>query len=49
VPQVALEMGNSPQMIFQHYRELVDERDAELWFSIVPPAAAKNVVQMRRR
>ncbi len=48
-PQVALEMGNSPQVIFKNYLELVDERDAEKWFAIVPPAAAPNVVQMKRR
>ena len=45
-PQVALEMGNSPQIIIKDYRELVDERDAAAWFSIVPPAMAVNVVQM---
>ncbi|MGH7869476.1 MAG: hypothetical protein ACREP9_18050 [Candidatus Dormibacteraceae bacterium] len=27
--QVALEAGNSPQMIFEHYRELVTERAAK--------------------
>jgi integrase len=34
--QVALEAGNSPQMIFQHYRELVTEREANDWFSTIP-------------
>jgi len=34
--QVALEAGNSPKMIFQHYRELVTPEDAEKWFSIEP-------------
>ncbi|HTV42034.1 MAG TPA: site-specific integrase [Candidatus Sulfotelmatobacter sp.] len=33
---VALEAGNSPQMIFRHYRQLVTESDAAKWFSIVP-------------
>jgi hypothetical protein len=32
--QVALEAGNSPQMIFRHYRELVRPADAEKWFGI---------------
>ena len=32
--QVALEAGNSPQMIFQHYRELVRPADAEKWFAV---------------
>ena len=36
--QVALEAGNSPQMIFGHYRELVRGMDAEKWFSITPEA-----------
>ena len=34
--QVALEAGNSPQMIFGHYRELVRAMDAEKWFEITP-------------
>lgn len=37
VAQVALEAGNSPQIIFSNYRELVKPKQAELWFSIVPP------------
>ena len=36
VAQVALEAGNSPQMIFKHYRELVRPKEAEAWFNIVP-------------
>ncbi len=36
VAQVALEAGNSPQMIFQHYRELVRPAEAKAWFAIVP-------------
>ncbi len=43
VDQVALEAGNSPSMIFQHYRELVTPADASAWFS-VRPAAPGNVV-----
>lgn len=34
--QVALEAGNSPQMIFRHYRELVSEERAKEWFAIQP-------------
>ncbi len=45
--RVALEMGNSPQMLFRNYRELADEQDAAGWFSI-PAAHAANVVQMKR-
>jgi integrase len=36
--QVALEAGNSPTMIFRHYRELVTPAQAEAWFSIRPKA-----------
>jgi integrase len=36
VAQVALEAGNSPGMIFKHYRELVREADGKKWFAIAP-------------
>ncbi len=45
--KVALEMGNTPAMIFRHYRELVTPQDAAAWFSIAPSQAA-NVVQMSK-
>jgi integrase len=35
--QVALEAGNSPTIIFKHYRELVSLESAEQWFAIKPP------------
>lgn len=34
--QVALEAGNSPKIIFEHYRELVTEQDALQWFEVMP-------------
>lgn len=34
--KVALEMGNSPQMIFQHYRELVTPEQGKEWFAVAP-------------
>jgi hypothetical protein len=34
--QVALEAGNSPSIIFKHYRELTTEAQAVKWFSIMP-------------
>ena len=37
--QVSLEAGNSPQMIFRHYRELVTEKEAGAWFGITPETA----------
>ena len=36
VAKVALEAGNSPQIIFQHYRELVQPKEAKAWFGIKP-------------
>jgi hypothetical protein len=36
VNQVALEAGNSPQVIFSNYRELVTPQDAKAWFAITP-------------
>jgi integrase len=34
--EVALEAGNSPAMIHQHYKALVTRSEAEAWFSIQP-------------
>jgi hypothetical protein len=33
---VALEAGNSPEVIFSHYRELVTPEAATAWFSVKP-------------
>jgi integrase len=38
VHQVSLEAGNSPNMVFAHYRQLVRESEAAEWFSIAPAA-----------
>ena len=38
VDRVALEAGNSPEMIFEHYRELVTAEAATKWFSVTPKA-----------
>jgi integrase len=45
VNRVALEAGNSPQMIFRHYRELCTPQQAKTWFSIAPEQAP-NVVPL---
>ncbi len=34
--KVALELGNTPEKLFHHYRELVIPEAAKEWFSIVP-------------
>ena len=46
VHQVSLEAGNSPQMVFKHYRQLVSETQATEWFGIVPPKDWKNITPM---
>jgi integrase len=43
--QVALEAGNSAQMIFAHYRQLVTESEAGKWFAVFPQAA-QNIVRL---
>jgi site-specific recombinase XerD len=43
VNRVALEAGNSPQMIFRHYHELAIPQQARTWFAIAPEQAP-NVV-----
>ena len=37
VARTSLEAGNSPKMIFRHYREIVDDEAAKAWWSIHPP------------
>jgi site-specific recombinase XerD len=39
--ETAALMGNSPQMIFAHYRELVRPADADAFFRILPPPDAR--------
>jgi hypothetical protein len=34
--RVALEAGNSPEVIFGHYRELVTPEAAKAWFDVKP-------------
>jgi integrase len=46
--QTALEAGNSVQICFSNYRELVTPEDAARWFNIFPEGvAASNVTPMR--
>jgi integrase len=44
VGKVALEAGNSPQMVFKHYRQLVTKEEATEWFSITPQRTDEKVV-----
>ena len=43
--KTALEAGNSPQMVFSHYHELVEPGQGEAWFNVAPASEA-NVVAM---
>ena len=44
VAQVALEAGNSPQIVFAHYRELVRPAEAKAWFGIEPEKSGKIIL-----
>jgi integrase len=39
--KVALEAGNSPGVVFRHYREIVKPIEATAWFSIMPESPAQ--------
>lgn len=43
--QTSLEAGNSPAVVFRHYRELVQPSDAVAWFNVAPKMPA-NVTPM---
>ncbi|MEW6160733.1 MAG: hypothetical protein AB1813_25155 [Verrucomicrobiota bacterium] len=45
--QVALEAGNSAEMIFKHYRELVKPEAAKAWFAVAPNQP-ENVIQVAK-
>lgn len=42
--QVALEMGNSPAMIFRHYRANATREQAEAWFGCVRPTSTASAL-----
>jgi integrase len=45
----AAQAGNSPAMIHAHYKGLATKAEAEKWFNVIPPGAAKNVIPLRIR
>jgi integrase len=48
--ETAQRMGNSPQMIFAHYREMVRPADADAFFAILPPSdAVRRAADARAR
>ena len=42
--QVALEAGNSPTMLFRHYRALATTEEGKAWFNVMPTTASGKVV-----
>jgi hypothetical protein len=42
----AAQAGNSPAMIHAHYKGLATKADAEKWFAVEPPEAAKNLIPL---
>lgn len=46
VPAVALECGNSPNVIFSNYRALASEADGKAWFAVLPPPTVGNIVPL---
>src|SRR5262249_28055722 len=49
VNALALEMGNSPEMIFAHYRELVRPKEAARYWSLKPVTGkSRKIVSMTR-
>ena len=44
--QVALEAGNSPAMLFRHYRALATEDEGKAWFSITANPSSEKVVSI---
>jgi len=37
--KVSFEMGNSPKMVFEHYREIVTPEQGQRWFATIPQEA----------
>jgi integrase len=46
VNSLALEMGNSPDMIFSHYHELVEPKHARQYWEIKPARRSRKIVSM---
>ena len=45
-PQVAMEAGNSVEIIQRHYNKRATEKEAKTFFALVPDEAPKNVIHM---
>lgn len=42
VAETSLEAGNTPDIVFKHYRELVTKQEGENWFEIAPAQKEKT-------
>jgi hypothetical protein len=40
--RVAMELGNSPAVLFKHYRELVSDDEAKEFWALLPPKRKKK-------
>ena len=49
VHQVSDEMGNSPAMVREHYRQLVTKAEADKWWAIIPNPADKASLKTERK
>ncbi len=46
VPNVALECGNSPNVIFSNYRALASEAEGKAWFAVMPPEQSAQIISV---
>jgi hypothetical protein len=44
--ETALQAGNSPQMLFAHYRGLATKAEGQAWFAVSPARAGKNIIPL---
>lgn len=44
---VSLEAGNTPEIIFRHYRQLVSPEQAEKWFAVMPREASEKIIHLK--
>jgi hypothetical protein len=45
----AQQAGNSPAMLFKHYKGLAVRKEAKAWFALRPRKGAKNIVQLSKK
>ena len=46
IAQVAMEMGNSPEKVREHYHDPKSEDEAKAYFSVQPPEAGANILPL---